>query len=50
MTTMRGSARTSIKRRGGDALGIVCDVTDEAQVEAMVARARETRTAASTCS
>src|SRR4029453_10680556 len=29
------------KRRGGDALGIVCDVTDEAQVEAMVARARE---------
>ena len=31
----------SIKRRGGDALGIVCDVTDEAQVEAMVARARE---------
>src|SRR4029077_14134123 len=31
----------SIMRRGGDALGIVCDVTDEAQVEAMVARARE---------
>ena len=31
----------SIVRRGGDALGIVCDVTDEAQVEAMVARARE---------
>jgi NAD(P)-dependent dehydrogenase (short-subunit alcohol dehydrogenase family) len=31
----------SIKRRGGDALGVVCDVTDEAQVEAMVARARE---------
>ena len=29
-----------IKRRGGDALGIACDVTDEAQVEAMVARAR----------
>ena len=31
-----------IKRRGGDALGIVCDVTDESQVEAMVARARDT--------
>jgi NAD(P)-dependent dehydrogenase (short-subunit alcohol dehydrogenase family) len=31
-----------IKRRGGDALGIACDVTDEAQVEAMVARARDT--------
>src|SRR5207249_4734449 len=32
----------SIGRRGGKALGITCDVTDEAQVEAMVARARET--------
>jgi len=31
-----------IRRRGGDALGIACDVTDERQVEAMVARARET--------
>ena len=31
-----------IRRRGGDALGISCDVTDERQVEAMVARARET--------
>ncbi len=31
-----------IKRRGGDALGIVCDVTDEAQVQALVARARDT--------
>ena len=31
-----------IKNRGGDALGIVCDTTDEAQVEAMVAQARET--------
>ena len=30
-----------IKRRGGDALGIVCDVTDEAQVEALVTRARD---------
>ena len=31
-----------ITGRGGTALGIVCDVTDEAQVEAMVARVRET--------
>jgi NAD(P)-dependent dehydrogenase (short-subunit alcohol dehydrogenase family) len=30
-----------ITQRGGDALGILCDVTDEAQVEAMVARVRE---------
>src|SRR5262245_617674 len=30
-----------IKRRGGEALGITCDVTDEAQVQAMVARARD---------
>jgi NAD(P)-dependent dehydrogenase (short-subunit alcohol dehydrogenase family) len=30
-----------IRRRGGDALGVACDVTDEAAVEAMVARARE---------
>jgi NAD(P)-dependent dehydrogenase (short-subunit alcohol dehydrogenase family) len=30
-----------ITRRGGRALGVVCDVTDEAQVEAMVTRARE---------
>jgi NAD(P)-dependent dehydrogenase (short-subunit alcohol dehydrogenase family) len=30
-----------IVRRGGDALGITCDVTDEAQVEAMVARVRD---------
>jgi NAD(P)-dependent dehydrogenase (short-subunit alcohol dehydrogenase family) len=30
-----------ITSRGGTALGIACDVTDEAQVEAMVARARE---------
>src|SRR5204862_262717 len=31
-----------IKGRGGDALGIPCDVTDETQVAAMVARVRET--------
>ena len=31
-----------IKSCGGEALGIVCDVTDEAQVAAMVTRARET--------
>src|SRR5262245_23180636 len=30
-----------IRKRGGDALGITCDVTDEAQVEAMVVRARD---------
>ena len=32
----------AIRRRGGQGLGIACDVTDEGQVEAMVARARET--------
>jgi len=31
-----------IKQRGGEALGVVCDVTDEAQVQAAVTRARET--------
>ena len=31
-----------ITGRGGTALGIACDVTDEAQVEAMVAQVRET--------
>ena len=31
-----------ITKRGGDAVGIVADTTDEAQVEAMVARARDT--------
>ena len=30
-----------IRNRGGDAVGIVCDTTDEAQVEAMVARTRK---------
>jgi NAD(P)-dependent dehydrogenase (short-subunit alcohol dehydrogenase family) len=30
-----------ITKRGGQALGIVCDTTDEAQVEAMVRRVRE---------
>jgi NAD(P)-dependent dehydrogenase (short-subunit alcohol dehydrogenase family) len=32
----------AIKRRGGEALGITCDVTDEGQVQAMVARVRDT--------
>ena len=31
-----------LKGRGSDALGIACDVTNEAQVEAMVARVRDT--------
>jgi NAD(P)-dependent dehydrogenase (short-subunit alcohol dehydrogenase family) len=31
-----------IKGRGEEALGLTCDVTDEAQVEAMVARVRDT--------
>jgi len=31
----------AIRQRGGDALGVPCDVTDEGQVAAMVARARE---------
>ena len=31
-----------LRGRGGDALGIACDVTDEAQVEAMVARVSDT--------
>ena len=30
-----------IKQRGGDALGVVCDVTNEAQVQAAVAQACE---------
>jgi NAD(P)-dependent dehydrogenase (short-subunit alcohol dehydrogenase family) len=30
-----------IKGRGGDALGLTCDCTDETQVQAMVARVRE---------
>ncbi len=32
----------AIKRHGREALGIACDVTDEGQVEAMVARVRDT--------
>lgn len=32
---------TWIERRGGEALGIACDVTEEFQVQAMVAQARE---------
>ena len=31
-----------LKGRGSDALGVACDVTDEAQVEAMVRRVRDT--------
>jgi len=31
----------AIKRLGGEAIGLVCDVTDEAQVEATVAAARD---------
>jgi len=31
----------AIKRRGGEALGVTCDVTDEGQVQAMVARVRD---------
>jgi NAD(P)-dependent dehydrogenase (short-subunit alcohol dehydrogenase family) len=31
-----------LKNRGADALGLVCDLTDEAQVAAMVARVRDT--------
>ena len=31
----------AIRRRGGTAFGLTCDVTDEGQVEAMVARVRE---------
>src|SRR5215470_2559983 len=30
-----------ITKRGGEALGLVCDVTDERQVEAMVGRVRD---------
>ena len=36
-----GQCAAFIVSRGGQALGVTCDVTDEAQVEAMVARARE---------
>src|SRR6266581_6735746 len=31
-----------VKQHGGEALGVVCDVTDEAQVQAAVAQARDT--------
>jgi len=34
----------AIRRRGGQALGIACDITDEGQVQAMVARVRDTQT------
>lgn len=36
-----GQCAAWIKSRGGEALGITCDVTDEAQVEAAVTRVRE---------
>ena len=32
----------AIKKRGGEAIGVVCDVTDEAQVQVAIARARDT--------
>jgi NAD(P)-dependent dehydrogenase (short-subunit alcohol dehydrogenase family) len=31
-----------IRKRGGEALGLVCDLTDEGQVEAMIGRVRDT--------
>jgi NAD(P)-dependent dehydrogenase (short-subunit alcohol dehydrogenase family) len=37
-----GQCAEAIRRSGGQALGITCDVTDEGQVEAMVARIRQT--------
>ena len=37
-----GQCAEAIRRAGGQALGIPCDVTDEGQVEAMVARVRQT--------
>src|SRR5437762_1164119 len=43
LTASADSARQCaawITKRGGDAVGIVCDTTDESQVEAMVGRAR----------
>ena len=36
-----GQCAEAIRRSGGQALGITCDVTDEGQVEAMVARVRQ---------
>ena len=36
-----GQCAEAIRRGGGQALGIPCDVTDEGQVEAMVARVRQ---------
>jgi NAD(P)-dependent dehydrogenase (short-subunit alcohol dehydrogenase family) len=38
--TYAEACAAGIRRRGGDALGLVCDVTDEAQVAAAVERAR----------
>jgi NAD(P)-dependent dehydrogenase (short-subunit alcohol dehydrogenase family) len=37
-----GQCAEAIRRSGGQALDITCDVTDEGQVEAMVARVRQT--------
>jgi NAD(P)-dependent dehydrogenase (short-subunit alcohol dehydrogenase family) len=36
-----GQCAEAIRRNGGRALGVTCDVTDEGQVEAMVTRVRE---------
>ena len=36
-----GQCADWLKRRGGEALALTCDVTDEAQVQAMVARVRD---------
>jgi NAD(P)-dependent dehydrogenase (short-subunit alcohol dehydrogenase family) len=36
-----GQCAEAIRRSGGRALGVTCDVTDEGQVEAMVTRVRE---------
>ena len=36
-----GQCADWIRRRGGDAIGVTCDVTDEGEVQAMVGRARD---------
>src|SRR4051812_6838381 len=40
--TYAESCAAGIRQRGGESTGVVCDVTDEAQVRAAIARARET--------